>query len=299
MPVAHDTPIALTIAGSDPSGGAGIQADIKTFAAFRVHDASAITAITVQNTAGVRAMHAVPPAQVTAQIEAVFADLDIRAVKIGMLASRANVEAVAEALAGRAEAVPIVLDPVLVSSSGAPLLEPDGIEALRTRLLPLARVVTPNIAEAACLLARPEARDLAEAEDQAVALAACGPGAVLLTGGHLATGRSTDILAEPPSPAAPARAQRLEGARIATPNTHGTGCVLSAAIAAGLARGLALGAAARQAKTFLEAALKAGARRRIGRGTGPLDTLFALPAEGFGHAAGRSDARSERGGETL
>jgi len=257
------TPVALTIAGSDSSGGAGIQADLKTFAALGVYGASAITALTAQNTAGVTAVHAVPPEFVTAQIDAVFGDLAIGAVKIGMVAQRAIIEAIAAALKRWLPRM-IVLDPVMVASSGDRLIATDAVEALRNNLFPLATIVTPNLPEAAVLLGEPMASSAAAIEAQGRRLLAFGCQAVLIKGGHGAGSESIDYLIDGSSSLA------LAAPRLATKNTHGTGCSLSAAIAAELAKGEALVDAVRSAKTFVSAAIAGADRFSVGHGHGPI-----------------------------
>ncbi|MDE2379977.1 bifunctional hydroxymethylpyrimidine kinase/phosphomethylpyrimidine kinase, partial [Bradyrhizobium sp.] len=235
------TPVALTIAGSDSSGGAGIQADLKTFAALGVYGASAITALTAQNTVGVTGIHAVPAEFVTAQIDAVFSDLAVGAVKIGMVAQAAVIDAIATALA-RWSPRHVVLDPVMVATSGDRLLAPEAVEALRTRLIPLASIVTPNLPEAAALLDEPVATAEAEIAGQGRRLLALGCRAVLVKGGHGQGTESTDYLVTA------AGTKTLAAPRVATKNTHGTGCSLSSAVAAGLARGEALELAVDNAK---------------------------------------------------
>ena len=257
------TPVALTIAGSDSSGGAGIQADLKTFAALGVYGASAITALTAQNTAGVTAVHAVPPEFVTAQIDAVFGDLAIGAVKIGMVAQRAIIEAIAAALKRWLPRM-IVLDPVMVASSGDRLIAADAVEALRDSLFPLATIVTPNLPEAAALLGEPMASSAAAIEAQGRRLLAFGCQAVLIKGGHGAGSESIDYLIDGSSSLA------LAAPRLATKNTHGTGCSLSAAIAADLAKGESLVSAVRNAKTFVSAAIAGADRFSVGHGHGPI-----------------------------
>jgi hydroxymethylpyrimidine/phosphomethylpyrimidine kinase len=257
-------PIALTIAGSDSSGGAGIQADLKTFAALGVYGASALTALTAQNTQGVAAIHDVPADFVAAQIDAVFADLDVRAVKIGMLARADVAEAVAAALA-RHRARNVVLDPVMVATSGAALTAPSAVAALKARLMPLAGLITPNLPEAAALLGVAPARGESEMERQARALLDQGARAVLIKGGHGDGDESVDLLVSP------AGVVRFAARRIATRNTHGTGCTLSAAVAAGLAKGLALADAVRAAKTFITEAIAAADAMQVGHGNGPLN----------------------------
>ena len=263
-------PNVLTIAGSDSGGGAGIQADLKTFSALGAYGASVITALTAQNTRTVSAIHDVPPEFVTAQIDAVFEDIEFAAVKIGMLSRSAAIAAVAENLARYAAGLPLVLDPVMVATSGDRLLADDAVEALRRKLLPHAAVLTPNLPEAAVLLGEGVAGTEAAMLDQGRRLLALGPRAVLMKGGHGAGPTSVDLLVGPDD-----RILRLEGPRIATRNTHGTGCTLSAALAAGLARGLALPDAAREAKAYLTAALAASERLRVGHGNGPVHHFHA------------------------
>jgi hydroxymethylpyrimidine/phosphomethylpyrimidine kinase len=262
------TAIAVTIAGSDSSGGAGIQADLKTFAALGVYGASVITALTAQNTQGVRAIHDVPPDFIRAQIDAVFSDLDIGAVKIGMLSQAATIEAVAEGL-GAHHAKNIVLDPVMVATSGHRLLVPEAVEALRKLLIPRALVVTPNLPEAAALTGASVARNEREMEVQARELLALGARNVLIKGGHGSGDQSLDLLI------GQGEVVRLSARRIATSNLHGTGCTLSSAIAAGLAEGLDLRAAAQDAKEYVTAAIAAADKLKIGHGHGPLHHFHA------------------------
>ena len=263
------TPIALTIAGSDSGGGAGIQADLKTFAALGVYGASAITALTAQNTQGVVAIHEVPAAFVAAQIDAVFSDLAVGAVKIGMLGSAEVAAAVAAAL-DRWRAKNVVLDPVMLASSGERLLAPEAIEVLGRDLLPRARIITPNLPEAAALLDTAVASDEREMRHQAARIVERGAAAVLIKGGHGSGAESVDFLFE--------RGQgihRFAARRIAARNTHGTGCTLSSAIAAGLAKGRDLATAVREAKDFVTAALAAADRLAVGHGHGPLNHFHA------------------------
>jgi hydroxymethylpyrimidine/phosphomethylpyrimidine kinase len=262
------TAIAVTIAGSDTSGGAGIQADLKTFAALGVYGASVITALTAQNTRGVRAIHDVPPDFVRAQIDAVFSDLDIGAVKIGMLSQAATIEAVAQGLAAH-HAKNIVVDPVMVATSGDRLLVPEAVEALRKLLIPRALVVTPNLPEAAALTGASVARNEREMEVQARELLALGARNVLIKGGHGSGDQSLDLLI------GQGEVVRLSARRVATSNLHGTGCTLSSAIAAGLAKGLDLSAAAQDAKEYVTAAIAAADKLRIGHGHGPLHHFHA------------------------
>ena len=256
-------PIALTIAGSDSSGGAGIQADLKTFAAFGVYGASVITALTAQNTQGVRGVHRLPPDFVTAQCDAVFDDLDVRAVKIGMVAELSIIEAIVSALT-RWKPNNVVLDPVMVASSGDRLLSAEAVEGLRKHLIPIATLVTPNLPEAAALLNEPVASDEAAIRKQGERLLAMGARAVLIKGGHGQGAESIDYLFHGDDVIA------LRAPRLATGNTHGTGCSLSSAIAAGLAKGETLEAAVRHAKTWITAAIAAADRLGIGKGTGPI-----------------------------
>ena len=262
------TPIALTVAGSDSSGGAGIQADLKTFSALGVYGASVITALTAQNTTGVQGIHDVPPEFVTAQIDSVFSDLSVSAVKIGMLSQPQVIEAVAAGLT-RHGAHNVVLDPVMVATSGDRLLAPDAIDALRTGLIPLALLVTPNMPEAAAILDEPVAHDEAGLRAQGERILALGARAVLIKGGHGSGAESVDVLVEASG------ATRLPAPRIATRNTHGTGCTLSSAVAAGLAKGLALGEAVAAAKAYVTAAIAASERLSIGRGAGPVHHFHA------------------------
>ncbi len=263
-------PIALTIAGSDPSGGAGIQADLKTFTVLGVYGASVITALTAQSTQGVSGIHAVPADFVASQIDAVAGDLKVAATKIGMLNDADTVRAVAQAVR-RHNLHPLVVDPVMVATSGDSLMTEGLVAALRDELLPLADVITPNLPEAARLLDRAEAADEAQMTEQAEALLALGCKAVVLKGGHGSGSEAVDVfLARGGTP------ERFALQRIATRNTHGTGCTFSAAIAAYLARGDALGPAVAAAKRFVHGALEAGARLAIGQGSGPVDHLYAV-----------------------
>lgn len=257
------TAIAVTIAGSDSSGGAGIQADLKTFAAFGVYGGSIITVLTAQNTKVVSAIHDVPADFIVAQIDAVFSDLAVGAVKIGMLSQVATIEAVAQGL-DRHRAKNIVLDPVMVATSGDRLLAADAVNALRRLLIPRALVLTPNLPEAAALLEHAPARSEAEMEQQARALLDFGVRSVLIKGGHGEGSESVDLLVDATS------VTRFAEMRITTKNTHGSGCTLSSAIAAGLAKGLNLKAAIRDAKTYVTAAIAGADRLKIGHGHGPL-----------------------------
>lgn len=257
------TAIAVTIAGSDSGGGAGIQADLKTFSALGVYGASVVTALTAQNTLGVTAIHDVPADFVTAQIDAVFSDLKVDAVKIGMLSQPAVIEAVAEGLA-RHKVARIVLDPVMVAASGDPLVAPEAVGVLIERLLPMASLITPNLPEAARLLGGRPARNAGEMVEQARALLALGARAVLLKGGHGEGAESADLLAGPDGEA------WFRAARHSTRNTHGTGCTLSSAIAAGLAKGRSMAEAVADAKSYITAAIRAADELQIGAGHGPV-----------------------------
>ncbi|WP_300177873.1 bifunctional hydroxymethylpyrimidine kinase/phosphomethylpyrimidine kinase [Bradyrhizobium sp.] len=256
-------PVALTIAGSDSSGGAGVQADLKTFAALGVYGASVITALTAQNTTGISGIHEVPADFITAQIDAVFGDLDVKAIKIGMLAQRGAIEAVVAGLS-RWSPKHIVLDPVMVATSGDHLLARDAVASLRTSLIPRASLITPNLPEAAALLDEPIAESEAAIASQGRRLLAMGCRAVLIKGGHGHDSESIDYLVDGSGTIA------LAAPRIATRNTHGTGCSLSAAVAAGLAKGEGMEAAVRAAKAWISAAIAAADRLEVGHGDGPV-----------------------------
>lgn len=261
-PIHRVPPIALTIAGSDSGGGAGIQADLKTFSALGVYGASVITAITAQNTRAVTAVECVSADMVAAQIDAVFSDLDVRSVKIGMVSRRETIETIAERLRRLGRLA--VVDPVMVATSGDRLLQPDAASALMEQLLPLALVVTPNLPEAALLSGRPIAENETEMARQAEVLLKTGARSVLIKGGHLESGEATDLLLDGQ------RLLRLPASRVKTLNDHGTGCTLSAAIAAGLANGKPLAEAARAAKDYLHGAISAAGELQVGQGRGPV-----------------------------
>ena len=269
-PARSKTPIALTIAGSDSSGGAGIQADLKTFSAFGVYGASVITALTAQNTRGVQGVETVSAAFVALQMDSVLSDLDVGAIKTGMLANAEIVTAVAGVL-GDGWSRPLVVDPVMVATSGDVLLAPAAVGALKHRLLPLATLVTPNLAEAAILLGGAEAKSEAEAVAQAKALREAGCRAVLLKGGHGPGDTAVDILVDDAG-----GVERFARPRIATPHSHGTGCSLSAAIAALLAGGASLKGAVDRAKDFVWHGLQHGLALGVGHGRGPIDHLHML-----------------------
>jgi hydroxymethylpyrimidine/phosphomethylpyrimidine kinase len=262
-------PIAVTIAGSDSSGGAGIQADLKTFSALDVYGASVITALTAQNTMGVQAVHDVPADFVAAEIDSVFSDLTVAAVKIGMVSQPGIIAAIADGLS-RHQAGPIILDPVMVATSGDRLIDASAVAILRERLFPMALVITPNMPEAAALLGEAVAESEAAMEDQARRLLAFGPRAVLIKGGHGDGPESIDLLVDSDG------TRRFAAPRIATPNTHGTGCTLSSAIAALVAQGRSLDDAVAGAKAYLTHALAASDRLDVGRGAGPVHHFHAL-----------------------
>lgn len=258
--------IALTIAGSDPSGGAGVQADLKTFSALGVYGASAITAVVDENTIGVYGVHPIPDNIVAGQIRSVLTDIGADAVKIGMLHDSSLIRTVRDTLAAFPSVRNIVLDPVMVATSGDPLLLDEAVATLRDELIPISRVITPNLPEASLLLQRTiDHQD--QLEDAAIALSkAAGGVSVMLKAGHLEGDTLTDIFYN----AETGIVMRLTSPRIDTPNTHGTGCTLSSAIAACLAKGMSLDDAVCQAKLYLNAALDAGAAYSIGHGHGPV-----------------------------
>lgn len=259
----------LSIAGSDPSGGAGIQADLKAFAARGVYGMAALTALTVQNTQGVTGVELPPPDFVERQIDAVFTDIRVDAIKVGMIASAQTAHAVARALK-RYLGPPIVLDPVMVAKGGAKLLDLPAVQAIRSDLIPIATVITPNLLEAASLLGAPPAQDRQSMTSQAEALLMLGARAVLLKGGHLPGEESPDLLMTVDETV------WLEARRIETPNTHGTGCTLSSALAAELAKGAPLAQAALAAKTYLAGAIRSADALSVGSGHGPVNHFHQL-----------------------
>lgn len=263
------TPIALTIAGSDSGGGAGIQADLKAFSVLGVYGCTAITALTAQNTLGVQGILEVEPAFVRRQIDSVFDDLKVAAVKIGMLGTAEVIATVADALAERKPRW-VVLDPVMVAKGGDKLLRDEAVAALRERLLPLASLITPNLPEAGVLLGEAAPAERREMPRAAARLQGLGPVNVLLKGGHLQGTDSPDLLLHG------GELHWLEAPRHATRHTHGTGCTLSAAITALLARGRPLPAAVAQAKRWLGQAIAAADDLEVGRGTGPVHHFHAL-----------------------
>ncbi len=264
--------IALTIAGSDSGGGAGVQADIKTFSALGVYGTSVITALTAQNTQGVQGIFDVPASFVELQIESIFNDLVPQSVKLGMLSRADIILSVAKCLT-YFKAKNIVFDPVMVATSGDALLQADAVKSLKSALFPLAAIITPNLQEAAVLLNEPIAVSEQDMEQQALRLVDMGARAVLIKGGHLegayGTGKeSVDILV------INGQIQRLSSLRIKTHNTHGTGCTLSSAIAAYLSQGFDLSEAVRHAKTYVTGAIRAADSLCIGHGNGPTHHFF-------------------------
>lgn len=262
-------PNVLTIAGSDPSGGAGIQADLKAFAACQTYGMAALTALTAQNTRGVSAVHVVPAPFVQQQIAAIVDDIRVDAVKIGMIATADIAAAVADTLTSQLR-IPTVLDPVMVAKGGAALLRDDAIDAVRSRLLPLATIITPNLPEAARLLELAEATSRDEMVTQAKSLLALGPEAVLLKGGHLVSEASPDCLVVGDA------VHWFESVRVNTRHTHGTGCTLSAALAAFLAHGEALPIAVAHAKRYVTGAIAEATHLDVGHGHGPTHHFHSL-----------------------
>jgi hydroxymethylpyrimidine/phosphomethylpyrimidine kinase len=262
-------PIALTIAGSDPSGGAGIQADLKTFSALGVYGAAVITALTAQNTTGVSGVLSIPADFVAAQFRSVVSDLTVAAIKTGMLGDAETVEMVARLLS-EVPGIAVVVDPVMVATSGDVLLAPEAIDVVRRMLIPCAALITPNVPEAAKLLDRPEAESEADMQAQAEDMMKFGCGAVLLKGGHASGSAAVDVFFDGTTQ------NVLRRPRVETRNTHGTGCTLSAAIAAYLAQRRSMQESVDAAKLFVWNALSSGASHTIGSGNGPVDHLFAL-----------------------
>lgn len=258
----------LTIAGTDPTGGAGIQADLKTFSAMRTYGMSVITAVVAQNTKGVRTFQALAPSFVADQIDAVFDDVEVHAVKIGMVANAGIAMAIADRLAHH-RATPIVLDPVMVAKSGDLLLQPDAVEAIRDVLVPMSAVITPNLPEAGVLLGRKMPRSIDEMREILPDLLALGSRWVLLKGGHLPGAEIIDILHEANETV------DIRGPRIESNNLHGTGCTLSAAITALLA-GASMMQSVKMAKEYLTEALAQSARLKVGRGKGPVHHFHAM-----------------------
>ena len=261
------TPIALTIAGSDSGGGAGIQADLKTFSALGVFGCSAISSLTAQNTRGVQGVLPISPAFVQQQIHSVLSDIDVGAIKTGMLATADIIAAVAESLSIYPQ-IPCVLDPVMVATSGDRLLAEDAIQTLIDKLMPRATLITPNLHEAAVLLGTSVATNLEQMQMQAEHILALGARAVLMKGGHTDGEQATDLLITA------AGAETFSAQRLQTKNTHGTGCTLASAIAAGLAKQLSLNDSVKQAKAYLQGALVHSEKLHIGQGSGPVHHFY-------------------------
>jgi hydroxymethylpyrimidine/phosphomethylpyrimidine kinase len=264
----HSYPRVLSIAGSDSGGGAGIQADLKTFSALGCFGMTAITALTAQNTMGVRAIHGVPPEMLRDQIDAVVQDIGVDAVKIGMLHASDIVRTVAQSV-DQHHMKNVVFDPVMVATSGAVLINQDAVDVLVREMFPRAALITPNLDEASLLVGRTLA-STADMEEAAHTLLGLGARAVLLKGGHLAGDSVQDLLALPSG-----LRLWMQASRIATPNTHGTGCTLSSAIAAHLALGHSLEDAVQRAREYVRGALQHGATVRTGQGSGPLNHAYA------------------------
>ncbi|MCM1449844.1 MAG: bifunctional hydroxymethylpyrimidine kinase/phosphomethylpyrimidine kinase [Clostridiales bacterium] len=271
--------IALTIAGSDPSGGAGLQADLKTFSAMGVYGASAVVAVVDENTVGVYGVHPIPDTFVAGQIRSVIGDIGTDAVKIGMLHSSQLIHTVLSTLQEYPSVRDIVLDPVMVATSGDPLLEPDAMDTLRDSLIPYCRVITPNLPEASLLLGhKVDQQDQLEDAARELSRQAGGKVSVMLKAGHLALDSDNNIhvLTDVFYNAESGRILRLTSKCVDTRNTHGTGCTLSSAIAACLAKGMPLDDAARTAKEYICAAIETGANYEIGHGHGPVHHFHAL-----------------------
>lgn len=284
------TAIALTIAGSDSGGGAGIQADLKTFSALGVYGASVLTAITAQNTMGVFAVEDVSVSMINAQIKAVLSDLSVKAIKIGMLSREDTIRTVADCLQNHAG--PVVLDPVMVATSGDRLLRDDAVAALKSVLMPRVDIITPNLFEAAILTGLPVAQTHQDVVRQAEQLRQQGARAVLIKGGHGGGSECVDVLLTDRDAFHEFRYPRLE-----TNNDHGTGCTLSAAIAAQLAHGHNLLTSVTAAKNYLHAALSAGRLLQVGAGHGPVHHFFAQwPAEHVSSAASLRQPDKQKGG---
>lgn len=263
------SPIALTIAGSDSSGGAGIQADLKTFSALGVYGATVITAITAQNTQGVRAVEALPPSLVQQQIQAVLDDLKVNAIKTGMLHNSEIIEVVTNTI--KTTDVALIVDPVMLASSGDSLLDGEKtsvINSIKKNLLPIATLVTPNLDEAAALLNSSIAESIDEMEQQAKRLLMLGCKSVLLKGGHLNSKYSADVFASQ------TEVKRFEFEKVQTQNTHGTGCTLASAIAAGLAKGQNLQKAIAEARHYIHSCLVYADKLTIGSGAGPVNHFY-------------------------
>jgi hydroxymethylpyrimidine/phosphomethylpyrimidine kinase len=263
------TPIALTIAGSDSGGGAGIQADLKTFSALGVFGCSAIASLTAQNTLGVQGVLPIPPEFVQLQILSVLSDIQVDAIKTGMLATTDIIAAVAESLSAYGQ-IPLVVDPVMVATSGDRLLAPDAVQTLIEKLMPLATVITPNLHEAAVLLNTDVAQNFEQMQAQGEQIIALGARAVLMKGGHTDGENATDLLITA------AGVEAFSAPRLLTNNTHGTGCTLASAIAAGLAQQLSLSDSVKQAKDYLHSALAHSEKLHIGQGSGPVHHFYSF-----------------------
>ncbi|MGI9279057.1 MAG: bifunctional hydroxymethylpyrimidine kinase/phosphomethylpyrimidine kinase [Endozoicomonas sp.] len=267
MTITNETPIALTIAGSDSGGGAGIQADLKAFSALGAYGSSVITALTAQNTQGLQGIFDVEPAFIRQQLDSVFSDLAIKAVKVGMLSQPEVITTVANAMAHYSPAY-LVLDPVMVATSGDVLLQQAAIETLKQSLIPKASLITPNLHEAAVLLNRPVPENLDQMIDMVEPLLALGSQAVLLKGGHLSGDKAVDFYHDGKS------LHRLESDWIKTSNTHGTGCTLSSAITALLARGYTMNEAIPEAKKYIAESIAHADQLNIGQGNGPVHHFY-------------------------
>lgn len=263
------TAIAVTIAGSDSGGGAGIQADLKSFSANGVYGASVLTALTAQNTLGVTAIQDIPTDFIRAQMDAVYSDLKVTATKIGMLSQPEVIRTVAAGLKAH-QTGPVVLDPVMVAASGDPLLADEAVSVLIAEIVPVADLITPNLHEAARMLGSTPATSEADMSDQAARLRALGAKAVLIKGGHGGSSESADLLLTDEGET------WLRAPRHDTTNTHGTGCTLSSAIAAGLAKGLSLPESTERAKTYITTAIQAADDLQIGEGHGPVHHFHAF-----------------------
>lgn len=284
------TAIAMTIAGSDPSGGAGLQADLKTFSALGVYGCAVVTALTAQNTRGVSDVWALPEGSVASQIASVLEDVPVAAIKLGMLLNRQVVDEVADQLETVPQ-LPVVCDPVMVATSGDRLLRDDAVTAIIQRLFPRAALITPNTAEAAVLLGVEEAKTEADLSAQAAELLQLGHAAVLLKGGHLQGPEAVDVLVWREEDSI--REQVFRSPRIDTRNTHGTGCTLAAAVAAGLAKGLDLSTAVAEAKRFISEAIAHADELNVGSGAGPVNHLYRFSTNdaNSGFHSFRSDGR--------
>lgn len=267
----------LSIAGFDSSGGAGIQADLKTFSAFGCYGMTILTALPVQNTTGVKKVYSLPIQAIQDQLECIFEDITPDAIKIGMLFDAEIIALVARFLKQHARAIPIVLDPVMCAKSGDALLLPEAIDTLKTQLIPITTLITPNLPEAAALIGH-SIHTQEEMQKAMQPLLALGSRAVLLKGGHLEGDMACDLYAEKPKDAVDIEMHWLEAPKITTQNTHGTGCTLSAAIAACLGKKIPLFESCTRAKKYLSQALEAARTQKIGKGKGPVDHFYCYPS---------------------